>query len=252
MIHTTFKFTAPAHSGIKALICLLIVYTCLFNSGNAFGQDDFKPKLGVIDRASIEMVKDTEDSTAEAVVLYDYGEVKFSYIDRIGMVMTMKYWKRIKIIKESALDRASVSILYGNTSNFKKDESISEISAYTYNMVGNNIETIPLTRKSVVREKVSEKYWSCKFNLQNVRKGSVIEYCYTKITPLQFQDKPDTWTFQGDIPFKWSEYKITIPNSLYYKISMAGYLPFHITKKKMFQLMPGMLNSMAELLLTDL
>ena len=223
---------APVYPGIKALVCLLIIFISFVNCENVFGQEDFKPKLGVIDRASFEMMKDTEDSTAEAVVLYDYGEVKFSYIDRIGMVMTMKYWKRIKILKESALDRASVSLLYGNASNFKKDESISEIAAYTYNLVGNNVETIPLVRKSVVREKVSDKYWSCKFNLQNVRKGSVIEYCYTKITPLQFQDKPDTWSFQGDIPFKWSEYKITIPNSLYYKISMAGYLPFHITKKE--------------------
>jgi len=239
MIHIKFKVTAPALSGIKAFMCLLIVYTCFFKCQNAFGQDDFKPKLGLIDRASVEMVKDSEDSTAEAVLLYDYGEVNFKYIERIGIVMTMKYWTRIKILKESGLDRASVSIPYGNSNNYKNDESISEISAYTYNMVNGNIETVPLTKKSVVREKVSEKYWSCKFNLQNVRKGSVIEYCYTKVTPLQFQDKPDTWTFQGSIPFKWSEYKITIPNSLYYKISMAGYVPLHISDKEMVSINAG-------------
>ncbi|MBE9465433.1 transglutaminase domain-containing protein [Dyadobacter subterraneus] len=215
---------------MKISICTFLA-VFLFTA-KAFSQEDFKPKLGLIDRASLEMTAYPEDSTADAVFLYDYGNVQFSYVDQIGLVMIAKFWVRIKILKESALDRASVSIPYGESGSFIKDETISDIEGYTYNLVGNKIETTNLTRKSIIREKISSKYYGCKFNLQNVRKGSVIEYSYTKTTPLNFKDKPDTWTFQSTIPAKWSEYNITIPNMLYYKINMAGYVPLYISKRE--------------------
>ncbi|MDQ6481272.1 transglutaminase domain-containing protein [Dyadobacter sp. LHD-138] len=237
MLYYIKKLTLPIIMGAKMLVCIFVLHNFILTDAQAQkaaapARVDFKPKLGVIDRASLDMTADSGDSTAEAVALYDYGEVRFSYTERVGIVMTMKYWTRIKILKESALDRASVSIPIGDGGSFDQTESISDISGYTYNLNGNNIETIQLPRKSVVREKVSDKVWNYKFNLQNVRKGSIIEYCYTKTTPLKYQDKPDTWTFQGSIPFKWSEYKITIPYSLYYKITMNGYVPLYITDKE--------------------
>lgn len=239
MFYYSKKLIFPITMGAKVLICIVLLQNFLFNctrvhaqKAAATGRVDFKPKLGVVERAALDMTADSGDSTAEAVSLYDYGEVHFSYSERVGLVMTMKYWTRIKILKESALSRASVSIPCGDGGSYDVEESVTDISGYTYNLVGNNIETIQLPRKSVVREKVSDKVWNYKFNLQNVRKGSIIEYCYTKTTPLKYQDKPDAWSFQGSIPFKWSEYKITIPYSLYYKITMNGYVPLYITDKE--------------------
>lgn len=230
------KLFLPVLMGLKMLLCIFVLQNFIFESTQAQAQKaaaknrkDFKPTLGVIDIATLRTSVDSSDSTAEAVSLYDYGEVSFSYEDRIGLVMTMKYWTRIKILKESALSRASISIPCGTGGSFDNEENVRDISGYTYNLVNDNVETLPLPKKSVVREKVSDKMWNYKFNLQNVRKGSIIEYCYTKTTPLKYQDKPDSWTFQGSIPFKWSEYNIVIPDLLYYKITMKGYVPLYIS-----------------------
>ncbi len=206
-----------------AFLCVIFI-TYSFSS---FSQEDFKPKLGIIDRESVEMTVYDKDSTADAVYLYDYANVKFSYDERRGIVMTMDCWARIKILKESALDRASVSLSY-NDSNFEKAERIDDLKGFTYNLEGKQIITVPLDKKSIKREKISDNYEAIKFNLPGVKKGSVIEYFYTRTTPFTLRDKPDTWTFQGSIPFKWSEYRIAIPRFLEYKMTMGGYLPLYI------------------------
>ena len=229
------KITSHPFGRLSALC--RVTFLCLlffaFNPFTSFSQEkNFKPKLGVIDRESVEMTAYEKDSTVDAVYLYDYGNVHFRYEDRRGIVMVMECWVRIKILKESALDRASVALTYYDGSNYEKEEVISDLKGFTHNLVGNQIVTTPLDRKTVKRERTSDKYWTDKFNLPNVKKGSVIEYSYTRYTPLNLRDKPDTWTFQGSIPFKWSEYKITIPYFLEYKMTMGGYLPLHISERE--------------------
>ena len=216
-------------AAVRAMLLCGIFITYSFHG---FSQEDFKPKLGLIDRESVEMKVYAKDSTADAVYLYDYGNVKFAYDERRGIVMIMDCWVRIKILKESALDRASVSLSYYDGNNYDKAERIEDLKGFTYNLEGNQIVTVPLDKKSIKREKTSDNYNAIKFNLPSVKKGSVIEYFYTRTTPFNLRDKPNTWTFQGSIPFKWSEYRIAIPGFLEYKMTMGGYLPLYIRKQE--------------------
>ena len=85
---------------IRGLLLFSISITYSFKG---FSQEDFKPKFGLIDRESVAMTAYAGDSTADALYLYDYGNVNFSYDDRRGLVMIMQCWVRIKILKESAL-----------------------------------------------------------------------------------------------------------------------------------------------------
>ena len=59
-----------------------------------------------------------------------------------------------------------------------------------------------------------------KFTLPNVREGSVVEFAYTLTSDFlfNFQD----WTFQRDIPVRWSEYRVSIPAFYRYKIMYQG------------------------------
>jgi hypothetical protein len=212
----------------RAIVLLSVMFSPFF----AHAQDAFNIKLGVADMPSLEMSVFPGDSTADAVVLYDYGDVKFEYIDRIGLVSTLKTRMRIKILKESALSRASVSLQYYDGGKYDMEETITSIEGYTYNLQDGQIVTSKLYKKSITNEKLSEFRLAKKFNLPNVKKGSVIEYAYTKMTPLKVQDKPDTWTFQGTIPVNWSEYKIVIPNSLDYKMIMGGYLTLDVHERE--------------------
>jgi hypothetical protein len=201
-----------------------------FLSFNAFSQEDFKPKFGVVDKASLEMNAYPGDSTADAVYLYDYGDVRFSYDNLRGITINMDTWVRIKILKESALDRASVALQYRDGGSMDRNERIDDLKGYTYNLEEGKIVTSALDKKSVKREKLTENNYVTKFNFPNVKKGSVIEYFYTRTTPLNLRDKPDTWSFQGSIPSQWSEYRIVIPYFLEYKMTMGGYLLPYISK----------------------
>jgi hypothetical protein len=51
-------------------------------------------------------------------------------------------------------------------------------------------------------------------------------------TPFSVLRTPKMWPFQGAIPIKWSEYKVTIPEFLEYHITLGGYLPFHINESE--------------------
>jgi hypothetical protein len=217
---------SPVRKPSMALLLLLII------SSFCHAQDDYKPKLGFVDREALVMSAYPGDSTADAVVLYDFAEVKFHYDDIKGFMMTMKCWVRIKILKESALDRASISLKYIDASTDRKSEFITDIEGYTHNMTDNRIVTSKLDKKSVQTEKLSESHGTLKLNLPHAKKGSVIEYSYTLNSPLLTRIKPATWSFQTSIPIKWSEYRITIPHFLEYKMTMGGYLNLSINKNE--------------------
>ena len=222
---------ALRNSRFKTAQLLLPFLFLLFSTSSLWAQEDFTPKFGTVDKAAFEVNATRIDSTADAIVLYDHGDVHFGYDDKRGFIIYFKYWGRIKILKESALDRASVAIPI-RKGNYQTEEALYDIAGYTHNWDGATVKSEKMERKTIAKEASSDETITYKFNLPNVKKGSIIEYTYTKSTPFVTQDKPDTWIFQGSIPFQWSEYQITIPDFLYYKINMGGYLPLYINKKE--------------------
>lgn len=219
-------------SGLCRRNVLSIPFLLFFLTFQAFAQDDFKPKLGLIDRASLEMTAYPGDSTADAVFLYDYGKVTFSYDNLKGLLMTTNIWVRVKILKESALDRASVAIPHYMGSSYKEQEWIDDLKGYTYNLENDQIVRTELEKKAIRREKTSDTRTTVKFNLPNAKKGSIIEYSYSLVSPMNVRHEPDMWAFQGSIPRKWSEYNIIIPGFLDYKMTMGGYLTLDIHKQE--------------------
>lgn len=219
-------------SGLCRRNVLSIPFLFFLFTFQAFAQDDFKPKLGLIDRASLEMTAYPGDSTADAVFLYDYGKVTFSYDNLKGLMMTTNIWVRVKILKESALDRASVAIPYYTGSSYKEQEWIDDLKGYSYNLENDQIVRTELEKKAIRREKTTETQTTMKFNLPNAKKGSIIEYSYSLVSPMNVRHEPDMWAFQGSIPRKWSEYNIIIPAFLDYKMTMGGYLTLDIHKQE--------------------
>ena len=211
----------------------------LLASLNVFAQKEAKLKLGVVDRESLEMKAYPGDSTADAVYLYDYGNTTFSYDTQRGLMISTEMWIRVKILKESALDRASVGISYYHGNSFRDQEMVNDLKGFTHNLEGDQIVTTELDRKSVKREKSADNYHTIKFNLPNAKKGSVIEYKYTLESPMSVRLKPDTWNFQSSIPSKWSEYRITIPYFLEYKMTMGGYLPLAVREQEQINVSIG-------------
>lgn len=161
-------------------------------------------KWGKVDKADLEMTFYEQDSSAEALVLVDYGNLEFDLSQETGVRYLFYYHKQIKILKKSALDRGDISIGY------YKDDKILELKAQIHLPDG---EVIKLKNKDFFDEETSEKWNRKKFSFPNVTEGCVLEFKYTLRSELIFE--LESWYFQEDIPVRWSEYRLEIPQ--YYK-----------------------------------
>jgi hypothetical protein len=170
------------------------------------------------------------DSSAEAVVLYDYGEVAFEH-NASDLWLVSQYHIRLQIRKKSAYDRATIELLTRRGKS-GQHEFISDFEGYTYNLVEGNVSFDRLTDAGHFTEKASDQFWIEKYTLPNVREGAILDYKYTVHTPFSVNHNPRTWRFQQDIPVSWSEYRITIPDYFYYKMLLGGYLGMTVNEQK--------------------
>lgn len=163
-----------------------------------------------------------KDSTANALVIYDYGN---SYIDRETFKLVFQLKQKIKILKPEGIERGEYEVrLYkGKTSK----ESIRNIKGATYNMVNGDMEKTELTPSGIFEED-HKNYTAVKIVLPKVKVGSVITLSYE--TESRFMSKYQPWYFQGQDPVLYSEYNTSIPGNYEYHIKLVGNLPLAVNE----------------------
>ncbi|MBO3273175.1 DUF3857 domain-containing protein [Hymenobacter defluvii] len=182
-------------------------------------------KFGKLDPKDMDEKSFVADSAAEAVVLCDYGVSRFSVVNGEFKIMFERV-TRIKILKKSAYDRATVEVpLYHKG---QSEEKLGSLRGFTYNMVNGQLTKEKLASESTFREEKSANVTVRKFTLPNVRVGSVIEYAYSVSSDFLFNFQ--NWQFQESIPVRWSEYRASIPEYFDYKMLMQGYEPLAISE----------------------
>jgi transglutaminase-like putative cysteine protease len=163
-----------------------------------------------------------KDSSAEAVVLFDVGNIYFKINTTSGgFDFVFERHKRIKVFNKEAYDLANVELEYYDGGS-QSEEVISGLKGYSYNLVNGKIEKEKLENSAIFTEKVSEKLRKKKFTLPNVKEGTVIEYTYTITSPFIVNLRD--WYFQSSIPILWSELNTSIPEYFNYRKNMSGYL----------------------------
>jgi len=160
-------------------------------------------KFGKIDIADLEMTVYPLDSTAEAVILCDYGnfnpnENKFTRI------------LRVKILKKEGTRHANL-IIPGSEKSL--------IRGRTYNLVDGEIVTEKLKNESIFKEKITDYTYELRVGMPNVRVGTIFEISYSR------SYIPREWRFQDEIPVRWSE--LRLPEHTYYSLqkNFMGYEP---------------------------
>jgi hypothetical protein len=185
---------------------------------------DIKP--GKISMEELLMQKCKLDSNARAMIIYDYGKSYFQYTDNLGFQLCFDRILRIKIFNSEGYDWANHEIeLYKSGSN---KEKLAQLKCYTYNLDDGKITKEKLRNSDVYNEERSKYKEVVKFSMPQVREGSIIEMEYSILSDFFFNLTP--WYFQHDIPVKWSEYKIEIPEFLNYKKNMNGYISLFINE----------------------
>lgn len=160
------------------------------------------------------------DSTANAVVLYEYGN---AFYPQGSNFLNVEIKRKIKFLNKNELHRANVEIyVYKGDSK----EQVNNIRATTYNLENGEISTSQLDKSQIFTENYNERYDIVKFLLPNVREGSVITYSYTFVTP--YYGKYYSWDFQQDLPKLYSEYNTSIPGNYEYHIKLIGNKPLDV------------------------
>lgn len=167
-----------------------------------------QPSFGKVDKADLEMKDCDFDKGAEAVVLIDYGN---TYYDRgtVGFSTFKTVFQRrtrIKILKEKGIAQADIQIPYYTSNN---EERILKLNANTYNLdEAGKIQTTEVKKSSIYTKKIDGNYSKMIIAFPEVKVGSIIEYSYT--IERETWDLRD-WYFQRNIPVRYSEYQLKIP-----------------------------------------
>jgi hypothetical protein len=186
-----------------------------------FGQNTTPITYGKVDIADLEMQIYAKDSTAEAVVLGDYGDYRYYFTDESPKVKYTRH-VRIKILKKAGFHWATCKIGHFVGSESKNFEGIYHLKAQTYNVENGIIKTYSLAEKDIFESKVGDNYAYTTFTLPQIREGSVIEYSYEIESGLWYQ--LNTWEFQRAIPTVESQLEAIIPAYFLYNITLDGLL----------------------------
>ena len=104
---------------------------------------------------------------------------------------------------------------------------ISTRSCTTWMKRGNIVIT-KLEKKAFYREQANAYFSAITFTFPEIKRGSIIEYRYTKIR--ETWSTIDPWVFQHDIPSKFSSFDITLPE--YFSLPAPNRSVFQLKIKK--------------------
>lgn len=172
-----------------------------------------------------------KDPSAKAVVLYERGDNYFEVIDR-RIWLVKEYHVKIKILDEKGFKQGTIHIpLYKNGTSAEK---IKKLRAVTHNG-SNQYNVLP---SEIFAKDLSEYRSEQSFTFPKLKKGSILEYAYTVISPFFYNF--EGWNFQSDIPKMYSEFNAKIPGNYIYNRTLIGPLTLAINdaeiKKECFHI----------------
>ncbi len=175
--------------------------------------------FGRVSQKDIDLKVYAKDTTANAVVLYEKGDMKFQYFAR-QMYLIKTFDFKIKVLKKEGYDVANVEIpmyTYG-----RNTEEIYDIKGITHN----GIQKDTLAEKDIYTLK-NNSYWSTKrFTMPNIKPGAILQYSYKIKTPYIYDF--EGWRFQSTLPKIHSEFNAKIPGHYYYNKSFYGSLKMDV------------------------
>lgn len=202
----------------KVSILLLALLTIL----TALGQKDV-PSYGKVEKEELQMATCDFDPEAEACILIKVGETTMSLSGEQPFLQT-DYRVRIKILKDMGTDQANIRIHYYSGD---KTDMVTSISGDTYNMdASGNIVKTKLDHSAIFYKQLNRDYSEATFSMPDVKKGSVFEYKYTVMSKDILDIDP--WYFQADIPTRFCQFYLHIPEYFDFSSHQVLTLPLDV------------------------
>jgi hypothetical protein len=212
---------------IKAMIvCLCISLTFVK------AQDFENMKFGEITPTDFLVTAPAFDSGANAVIIKDFGNTEYIGNESGFFSIVFKRFIRVKILNKNGFRVANFRVLIPDYNN-RQYSKIKDVKGLTFNLVNGTIQKTDLDQQSIYTEKFGRYFDLVKFTMPALNEGSIFDVTYTEETNY-FSDPPG-WSFQGEYPCLWSEYKATIPSIFHYYSRMKGNDSFDIKTSTSFK-----------------
>lgn len=197
-----------------AFSILLLVSIC-----SSYAQSQ-RAQWGKISLSDLQMTTFSPDTSANALILSDFGESYFN--DDLDLVFERHL--RVKIFNSKGYEWGTHSfVLYTE----KNTENLEKIEGITYYLDENsNILKTELKPEDVFKEKIDDSRARYRLTMPLLKPGCIIDLKY-KISSTSLWFIRD-WTFQHDEPVRWSEYIVRSPRNILYSGIIFGYEPYYI------------------------
>lgn len=176
------------------------LFSCILICAPAFlFSQDRVEKWGNIPESDLKMTVYQPDSSAAVVVLQDVGKIVLKVTGTVNFYRS----RRIKVLDVSAFDQGNLMITY------RASKSADELRDLDVQVTTPDGVKTKVKSDNVFTEKLSRRWSAKKIFIPNLQKGAVIEYRYEMRSEdmLTLYD----WYFQDEIPVRWSEVEVTIP-----------------------------------------
>ncbi len=215
------------HKKIYQLNCpslrFYLLFLTLFLTIQCFTEVPVEPKFGAITPSEFAMKNYDKDTSANALVLFDYGDAKIILTSERQFKIQFKQHLRIKIFKNTdpSIGKFKIKLFKAGLLN----QVINEFKATTFNMEDGHLE-----KSKVINEQTHTNtqfdYDLKSFSFPDIRDGSIIELSYTMNSDLLYHFMG--WDFEGKYPVVWSQYHYVIPEYFDFRRHAIGFLPFEI------------------------
>jgi hypothetical protein len=208
---------------MKLSVFLIPVFAgfCLSCAGQDTGPQG-RPDMdfGTVTPSTFAPVVYSIDSTANAVVLFDHGEVNFdpSYANSRAFSYILERHTRIRLLNKNAFNLANFTLSTLRKSSMNPPY-IESFKGATYNLEDGKLVVTKVDKSNIFKDQNGE-FNQEKVVFPNVKEGSVIEYIIRIVYTGAFIPP---WTFQGGYPVLWSEYDVTVPTLYDYAVKHQGY-----------------------------
>ena len=177
--------------------------------------------FGKVDKADLELKECDFEKDANAEVLFDKATVFFSDVEII-----YERHVRIKIFNENGKKAGDVHIKYYGGNHI---EWVEKLQAQTINNNNGVPEFTKVDKKQIFDKRVDKRRSEISFAFPNLKSGSIIEYQY-QILSQSIGNFPD-WSFQGELPTRYSEIEAKVPDVLHYKNLVRVTMPYAVYLK---------------------
>jgi hypothetical protein len=191
-----WKIIIKLHYMNKLIISLIFIVSIT----NCYSQKA-PLKFGDVSMEELQMTSTNLDTSASAVVLYDYGIFRASTLEFTRVV-------RVKILKKEGYNWANMS--------FQGDMK-SYLRGVTSNLENGKMVQYKLKNESIFRTRIIESEYMLSAAMPNVKVGSVIDL------EFRYDGMPWVWYFQEEIPVLHSELILEKSPVVTFRTNFSGY-----------------------------